>query len=335
MPAAGDRRQPDASLATMTASILFACPFTPGLDTKLAAHAPVIGPSPGPAGASLEPEARKAVRVLVTMGTLVTDGAVMDALPGLGLIACYGTGYEGVDLAAAARRGIMVTHSPEANAAAVADLAMALLLACGRKIVLADRFVREGRWTADRNSRMPVAGGLTGRRLGVFGFGAIGRRIAARAAAFEMEVAYHNRSRKDDVSYPFHATLQGLADWADILMIAARADASNRHVVNRAVLAALGPEGIVVNIARGSIMDEAALAELLETGELGGAGLDVFEHEPAVPEALKQSQRTVLAPHIGGGTRDAQEAMQLLVARNIAAFLAGRPVLTPVPEMKG
>jgi hydroxypyruvate reductase len=315
----------------MSATILLATSFPTGLRDKIGPSISIIDP---PADASLAPNEAAKVRVLVTMGTLKSDAALMDRLPNLGLICCYGTGYEGVDLHAARTRGIMVTHSPAANAAAVADQAMALLLAANRRLVVADRFVRDGLWGGHSGARIPVVRGLTGRRVGIFGYGAIGRKIADRAAAFEADVAYHNRSRKPDAPYAFHETLQSLVEWADILMIAARADASNRHIVNKDVLKALGPDGIVVNIARGSIIDEAAMIALLQSGELGSAGLDVYEHEPSVPDSLKAIPHVVLAPHIGGGTFDAQEGMQALVAANIAAFLAGGPVKTAVPEMK-
>ena len=258
----------------------------------------------------------------------------MDRLPNLGLICCYGTGYEGVDLDAARKRGIMVTHSPSANASSVADLAMALLLAVSRRVVIADKFVREGAWKGGSAARMPLIRGLTGRKIGVFGLGAIGRKIANRAAAFEMEVAYYNRSRKLEVPYPFHDSLQSLADWADVLMIAVRADGSNQHVVDKGILKALGQEGIVINISRGSVIDEPVLIELLESGQLGGAGLDVYEREPAVPDSLKALTNVVLTPHIAGGTIDAHEAMQELIVMNIRAYLADQPLKTPVPELR-
>ncbi len=316
----------------MSFTILQAATFPAGLREKIDPSLKVVGPFGFPVGATLTAEKAAEVRVLITMGTLATDTTVMERLPNLGLICCYGTGYEGVDVVAAVRRGIQVTHSPGANAAAVADHAIALLLAASRRIVMADRFVREGRWSGHSAARMPIAHGLTGRKIGVFGYGAVGRKIADRAAAFEVELAYHGHSRKTDVSYEFYPTLQSLADWADILMVAARADAANRHAVNREVLKALGPDGIVVNIARGSIIDEVALIELLQSGQLGGAGLDVYEYEPAVPDALKAIPHVVLTPHIGGGTFDAHDAMQRLVVANINAFLAGEPVKTPVPE---
>lgn len=313
--------------AGMTLSILLACPFPPALAERLAPFGTVSGPLSGGT-----PPAT--VDVLVTMGTQTTDAALMDRLPGLQLVCCYGSGYEGVDLAAARARGIMVAHSPGANAAAVADLALALLLAAVRQIPAADRFVREGRWAGPPVTRMPPARGLTGRRVGVFGLGAIGERIARRVAGFETEVAYHGRTRKAEAPWAYHPTLTGLAQWADVLMVAARADATNRHVVDREVLAALGTDGIVVNIARGSLIDEAALIDLLQSGALGAAGLDVFEREPTVPEALRGLPNVVLAPHIGGNTLDAHAAMQAMVTANVAAFANGRAVPTPVPEMQ-
>lgn len=318
----------------MSFSILQAATFPVGLRNKIDSSINVIGPFGLPVGATLSADEAATVRVLITMGSLATDAATMDRLPNLGLICCYGTGYEGVDLDAARKRAIMVTHSPSANASSVADLAMALLLAVSRRIVIADKFVREGAWKGGSAARMPLIRGLTGRKIGVFGLGAIGRKIANRAAAFEMEVSYYNRSRKLDVPYPFHESLQSLADWADVLMIAVRADAANQHVVDRDILQALGQEGIVINIARGSVIDEPVLIELLESGQLGGAGLDVYEREPAVPDSLKALTNVVLTPHIGGGTIDAHEAMQKLIVMNIMAYLAGQPLRTPVPEFR-
>ncbi len=315
-------------------TILFASSFPPGLRDKLDPSMAVTGPSGQKLGTDLSAEAAAAIRVVVAMGTLKIDGAAMDLLPNLGLICCYGSGYEGVDLAEAFKRGIAVTYSPGANSSAVADLAMALLLAANRRIVMADKFVRDGLWQGyGAAGRMPDVRGLTGRKIGIFGFGAIGAKIAARAAAFEMQVAYHSRTRKADIPYDFHDTLQGLAEWADILMIAVRADESTRHLVNADVMRALGSEGILVNIARGSVIDEPAMIALLQSGELGSVGLDVYEHEPLVPDALKALAGVVLAPHMGGNTFDAHEARQRVVAANIAAFFAGKPVLTPVPEM--
>lgn len=315
-------------------SVLFAAPFPGGLRDDIAPLLAVAGEAGAPLGADLSSLDAAAIRALVTFGTLQTDAALMDRLPNLGLICCYGSGYEGIDIDEAAKRGITVTYSPAVNAAAVADLAMGLLLAVNRHIVTADKFVRDGFWHGQASARMPIVRGLTGRRVGIFGLGAIGAKIAARAAGFEMEIAYHNRLRKPDVPYIFHETLQSLANWADVLMIAVRADASNRHAVNADVMRALGPDGVLVNISRGSVIDEQAMVALLQSGELGSVGLDVYEHEPNVPDALKALPHVVLAPHIGGGTLEALKAMQDLVVANIKAFFAGKAAVTPIPEMR-
>jgi glyoxylate reductase len=314
-------------------SILLATSFPSGFLDKIDPSMAVMGPCGQPVGANLSSKEAAAVQALVTVGTMKIDGVAMDRLPNLGLICCYGSGYEGVDIKEAVKRGIIVTFSPAANSSAVADLAMALLLAANRGIVTADKFVRDGLWHGNGAARMPVVRGLTGRKVGIFGFGAIGAKIAARAAAFETEIAYHSRSRKLDVPYAFHETLQDLADWADILMIAVRADASTRHLVNSHVMRALGSEGILVNISRGSVIDEQAMIALLQSGELGSVGLDVYEHEPLVPASLKAIPRVVLAPHIGGDTFEAHELRQNLVVANIEAFFAGKPVVNPIPEM--
>ena len=314
-------------------SILLASAFPSGLREKIDPSIGLIGPTGQPVGANLSAEETASIRALVMMGALKIDGATMDRLPNLGLICCYGSGYEGVDLKEAVKRGIMVTYSPGANASSVADLAMALLLAANRRIVVSDKFVRDGLWQGHTTARLPEVRGLTGRKIGIFGFGAIGAKLAARAAAFEMEVAYHSRSKKPDVPYAFHETLQSLVDWADTLMIAVRADESTRHLVNADVMKALGPDGILVNIARGSVIDEQAMIALLQSGELGSVGLDVYENEPMVPDALKALPHVVLAPHIGGGTSESHVTRQDMVAANLAAFFAGKPVITPIPEM--
>jgi hydroxypyruvate reductase len=314
--------------------ILIATAFAGALRDQLEASFKVTGPVELPIVAHLDPNIAAEIRALVTVGVMRTDAELMDFLPNLALISCLGSGYEGVDIAAALQRGIVVTHSPAANAAAVADLALGLLLAANRNIVVADKFVRDGQWRRNALAGIPVGRGLEGCRIGIYGYGAIGAKIAARCAAFEAEIAYFSRARKPDVPYDFHPTLQSLADWADIFMVAVRADASNRHAVDADVMRALGPEGILVNISRGSVVDETALIALLQSGQLGSAGLDVFEHEPVVPEALKALPQVVLTPHVGGGTRQARAAMEKLVLANITAFFAGLAVPTPIPEMK-
>jgi hydroxypyruvate reductase len=305
---------------------------------RLAQAYEILGPLPAPFPDSVAALARDdalRVRALITMGTVDTSRAAQAMLPSLGLVACVGSGYEGVDLAAARERGIAVTHSPGANASAVADLAMGLLIASVRKFPEADAFLRRGDWHGNFARRLPLVRGLTGRRVGIYGLGMIGEKIARRAVACETEIGYHNRHRRDDVAYPYFATLRALADWADVLVIAVRAGATTRHAVNADVLRALGPEGHVVNIARGSVIDEAALIAALRGGVIAGAGLDVFEHEPEVPPELLALPGVVALPHVGGGTLDAQAAIQDLVWSNLDAFFAGRPVPTPVPAPAG
>jgi len=293
----------------------------------------VVGPPTAsfPEFVAAMPAAERAnVRAVVTMGTVGATAATMAILPALGLVSCLGSGYECVDLAAARSRRIVATHSPSANASAVADLAVGLMIASVRRMFDANAFLQRGEWKGNASLRMPAVRGLTGRRVGIYGLGAIGERIALRVAAFEMEVAYHNRRPRNDVPYVYHATLLDLAAWADVLVVAVRAGDGNRHAVNAAVLAALGPTAHVVNIARGAVIDEAALIAALTDGTIEGAGLDVFEHEPAVPAALLALANVALTPHIGGATIDAQAAMQALVLANLDAFLADRPVPTPV-----
>ena len=266
------------------------------------------------------------IRAMLTAGGTPLGAEAMDRLPKLGAIVCYGTGYDGVDLKAAAARNIAVGHSPGANAASVADVAMTLMLAATRRLLVADQFVRSGDWASSRQSPlMRPQTGLKGRRIGVYGLGEIGRKIAARCAAFESEVGYFSRGRHD-VPFQYFTTLEALADWCSVLMIAVRAGAETHHVVNAEILKRLGGEGYVVNIARGSVIDEAALVAALTDGTIAGAGLDVYEQEPHAPSALTALPNVVLTPHIGGHTLDSHVAMQDCVLANLLAFFASQPL---------
>lgn len=289
----------------------------------------LIGPMERSSPEALPPGAEK-VQALLTVGSKKTDGALMDALPALKLICCYGTGIEGVDRAAAAARGIRLTNAADANATSVAEFAMGLVLATARMIAHADRFTRAGRWKGNSVERLPPVPGLAGRRLGIYGLGAIGSRIATRAAAFEMEIGYHNRSRRSDAPYGYFDDLNALAEWADVLMVSVRASAENRHAVDAAVLAALGPKGHLVNISRGIAVDEEALCTALEDGIIAGAALDVYENEPNVPERLRALENVVLTPHIAAGSEAAQIAQQELLLGNLEAFFGGGTLLSPV-----
>ncbi|CAN7521221.1 2-hydroxyacid dehydrogenase [Bosea sp. LjRoot9] len=276
------------------------------------------------------PEGAEAAQALLTMGSLKTDAALIDALPKLGLISCYGTGIEGVDQACAKARGIKLCNAADANATSVAEFAMGLLLASARQIGAAERFVRAGRWQGNSVERMPNVPGLAGRKLGIYGLGAIGARIASRAAAFDMTIGYHNRSQRPELPYLYHDSLLGLANWADVLIVAVRASSETRHAINAQVLRALGPEGHLINISRGIAVDEEALCVALETKLIAGAALDVYEHEPQVPDRLKVLENVVLTPHIAANAESAQLAQQDLLVGNLEAYFAGKPLLSPV-----
>ena len=264
------------------------------------------------------------IRAMITAGGTPLGAEAMDMLPKLGAIVCYGTGYDGVDLAAAASRGIAVANSPGANAASVADIAVTLMLAAVRRLPVADQYVRSGDWAAAKPSPMmrPQAG-MRGRKIGVYGMGEIGRKIAARVAAFETEIGYFSRSRHD-VPYQYFPTLEALADWCSVLMIAVRAGSDTNHKVNADILRRLGSDGFVVNISRGSVIDEAALVAALSDQTIAGAGLDVFAREPHAPDALTALPNVVLSPHIGGHTLELHVAMQDCVIANLEAFFAGQ-----------
>jgi len=269
------------------------------------------------------------IRAVVTNGSLGLTEEQMAAMPQLGIICTPGAGFEKVDLAAARRRGIAVTHGPGTNDATVADHAMALMLGAMRNLVGADSTVREGGWAGGRHLR-PTA---YQKRLGILGLGRIGLGIARRAAGFDMTIRYHNRTRRGDVPYPYCPDVESLAWESDILMVAAPGGAATRHMVNRAVLQALGPGGFLVNIGRGSIVDTEALVEALQTGAIAGAALDVLEGEPAVPQSVLEAPNLLLSPHIAGRSPEANAASLQLLLDNLAAHFAGRAPLTPVPDI--
>ncbi len=266
------------------------------------------------------------IRAMITAGSTPLGGEMMDRMPKLGAIVCYGTGYDGVDLKAAASRGIAVGHSPGANASSVADIALTLMLAAVRRLMVADGYVRSGDWAASKPSpMMRPQQGMRGRKVGIYGMGAIGRKIANRAAAFETEVGYFSRSRHE-VPYHYFPSLEELADWCSVLLIAVRAGPETNHAVNADILKRLGADGYVINIARGSVIDEAALVAALKDGTIGGAGLDVYAREPNPPGELTALPNVVLTPHIGGHTLESHHAMQDCVIANLAAYFEGKPL---------
>lgn len=272
----------------------------------------------------------KELRFVLTSGSRGLTAAEIASYPKLEMVSALGAGYENIDLAAARARGLVVTHSPGANARQVADHAIALVLALLHGIAQADAAVRRGEWDSYRDGALHPT--LTGRRLGILGFGRIGREIARRGAAgFDTPIGYTARSRRDDVDHLFLADPITLAEWAEIVVVATPGGAGTRHLVNADFLKALGPNGYVVNIARGSVVDTDALIDALRSNAIAGAALDVIEGEPAVPSALTTLSNVVLTPHLGGHSPDAIAATVELVIQNLTAHLEGRPVLTPVP----
>ncbi|MDE2378535.1 2-hydroxyacid dehydrogenase [Bradyrhizobium sp.] len=310
----------------MTDKVLVYSRFPKTMMTRFAERFDLLDTAGRPVREVFSSEELSGIRALLTAGGSPLGAEAMDRFPALGAIVCYGTGYDGIDLKAAAARNIAVGHSPGANASSVADIAMTLMLAATRRLLVADAYVKSGDWASSKQSPMmrPQAG-MRGRHIGVYGMGEIGRKIAARCAAFESEVGYFSRSRHD-VPYQYFPTLEALADWCSVLMIAVRAGAETHHVVNADVLKRLGKDGCVVNIARGSVIDEAALVAALTGNTIAGAGLDVYESEPHKPDALTALSNVVLTPHIGGHTLESHVAMQDCVLANLTAFFAGRPL---------
>jgi lactate dehydrogenase-like 2-hydroxyacid dehydrogenase len=269
------------------------------------------------------------VRAVAGSGDSKVSAELMAQLPALELISIMGVGYDGVDVAAAKARGVTVTHTPNVLNDDVADLAIGLMLCAARQLPAAERYVRAGQWLS---APMPLARKMSGARLGLVGMGRIGQAIAHRAQAFGMQIAYHTRTPKVGVPYAHHADLLSLARDSDFLVLITPGGAGTRHLVNAQVLQALGPKGILVNVARGSVVDEAALIDALEGGVIGGAALDVFEDEPRVPQRLMDLPQVVLVPHIGSATGQTRQAMADLAFGNVREHFAGRSVLTPVPE---
>ncbi|THD43999.1 MAG: 2-hydroxyacid dehydrogenase [Bradyrhizobium sp.] len=257
------------------------------------------------------------------------DAALMSRLPKLEIVVSFGVGYDHIDAAWAGAHGITVTHTPGVLDDDVADLAMALTLAATRRLPQAERYLREGRWA---DAPFPLAASLGGRTMGILGLGRIGRQIAKRAEAFGLTIVYHNRRRRDDAPYAYRATPVALAQACDILVVAAPGGEGTRRIVNASVLAALGPDGVLINVARGSLVDEAALIAALRERKILAAGLDVYENEPNVPEALLALDNVVALPHVGSGTRRTRKAMADLLVGNLLSWVEGKGPLTPTPE---
>ncbi len=270
------------------------------------------------------------IRAIATAGPHApVDDALMGRLPKLEIVASFGVGYDHVDARAAARHGVIVTNTPGVLDDEVADTTIGLMIAAVRRLPEAERYLRAGQWP---KAPFALTASLRGRTVGILGLGRIGKAIATRVRAFGLEVVYHGRKRQEDVPYQFYASLVEMAKASDILIVVAPGGAATRHIVGAAVLDALGPDGVLVNVARGSLVDEKALIEALRTKRILAAGLDVFENEPEVPNELIALDNAVLLPHVGSASLKTRLAMADCLVDNLFAWADGKPPLTPVPE---
>jgi len=304
--------------------VLIVDPALAGLAGRLARFAPIV--LSGDVG-DLGHRARS-VRAIVTLGSAVLDTALVEALPGLGLIACLASGYEGVDVRHALGRGIQVTHSASVNADDVADHAVGMLICAVRGIAAADRWVRAGRWGAERFPPRRPLGGLN---VGIAGLGTIGEAVARRLEPFASPVGWWSRRERPGSPWRRFPTLLDLAAWSDVLVVSVRADRTNAGLVDAGVLQALGEGGILVNVSRGSVVDEAELIAALRRGTLAGAALDVFEQEPLDLGRWSDVPNVLLSPHIAGTTTRSPGQLVDLLVENVELFMEGLPVKTPVP----
>jgi lactate dehydrogenase-like 2-hydroxyacid dehydrogenase len=297
-------------------------------EDELAARYEIPKLPDGPGRAQFLAQHAADIRVVLTNGHPGVDADTIAALPNLEVIVNNGAGVDSIDLAAAKRRGIGVSNTPDVLSDTVADTALGLILMTLRRFGAAERYVRAGRWT--RNGQFPYARDLSGLQVGILGLGRIGSAIATRLLGFDCAIAYHNRHRIEGSPYRYAESPVELAESVDVLVVATTGDHKTRSLVDRTVLEALGPEGYLINVARGSVVDQAALVELVAGGGLAGAGLDVFVDEPNVPPELFTLDNVVLFPHIGSATARTRRAMALLAIRNLDSYLNSGKLVTPV-----
>ncbi|MDQ2780314.1 MAG: 2-hydroxyacid dehydrogenase [Pseudomonadota bacterium] len=300
----------------------------PALVARLAEHYDLVTLAEQPEPAAYLKSHGAEFEAAVTSAAVGANADVLNALPRLRVLSSFGVGLDKIDIAVAKTRGIAVGYTPDVLNDCVADAAFGLLIDVARGFSAADRFVRRGDWP---RGAYPPARKVSGARLGLVGMGRIGRTIAQRSTGFEMAVKYHARNPVAEVPWTFEASLIDLARWADFLVLITAGGAGTRHLVDAAVLDALGHEGFLVNVSRGSVVDEAALIKALSEGRIAGAGLDVFEHEPKVPAALMAMDNVVLLPHVASNTRETRQVMADRVFDNLQSFLKDGRLLFPAP----
>lgn len=274
-------------------------------------------------------ECAELIRGIVTVAPAMVDATLIGSLPRLEIISRFGVGLDAVDVGAARRRGVIITNTPRILDDCVADTALTLLLAVSRRVCEADRFIRAGEWP---RRKFPLSTKVTGKTCGIVGMGNIGEAIAVRALGFGMKICYHNRRRKPNSPHQYYEDMEAMARDVDYLILVVPGSDETYHMVDAHILNALGPKGYLINVARGSVVDQAALIERLKSGGIAGAGLDVFEGEPDVPAELRQLDNVVMMPHVASGTNETREAMGELVLANLKAHFCGKPVLTPFLE---
>lgn len=268
---------------------------------------------------------------ILTMKGVAEDVAI--ACPNLKVVSSFGVGYDNVDAAGLSERGVLVAHTPDVLNGEVADTTLMLWMAVSRRLIESERWARSGEW--ERKGAFPLTRSIRGRTVGIVGLGRIGQTIAELAVGtFGATVLYHARSEKPDLPYTFYGDLVEMAQASEVLIVITPGGPETEHLIDRKVMDALGPEGILINVARGSVVDEAALVEALRAGTLGAAGLDVFEEEPKIADGLKEMDQVVLLPHVGSATVETRQAMGDLVCENLAMFIREGRVKTPVPECR-
>ncbi len=319
--------------ANKTVGVLRVGAFERTFDAELAARYEIPELPAGPQRAKFLAERGAGVRVVVTSGPPGVDAGTMAALPNLEVIVNYGAGVDSIDLGEAKRRGIGVSNTPDVLSDSVADTALGLILMTLRRFGAADRYVRAGRWA--REGPFGYARDVSGLQVGILGLGRIGSAIATRLLGFGCAIAYHNRHRIDGSPYRYAESPLKLAESVDVLVVATTGDDTTRKLADRPVLEALGPDGYLINIARGSVVDQDALVELIAGGGLAGTGLDVLVDEPDVPARLLDLDNVVLFPHIGSATARTRRAMALLAIRNLESYLDSGELVTPVLKPRG